>query len=85
MRQRKVEGESKFKYFAKNVLAGGVSASVGEIFSIPIDCCKVRLQVQDIPKGGEPKYKGLTQTFRTVLTEEGPRALFQGLNAGVQR
>lgn len=32
-----------------------------------------------------PKYRGLVQTFRLVLAEEGARALYSGLTAHMMR
>ena len=31
------------------------------------------------------KYRGMTNTIITIIKEEGPKSLFRGLNAGIQR
>lgn len=49
-----------------------------------MDTAKVRLQIQG-GKGGVIKYNGLLDCIRKSAAEEGPLALFSGLNAGIQR
>ena len=58
--------------------------------TIPLDTVKVRLQIQNQGIGGgenaaKPKYKGIYGTLVTVAKEEGPKILFKGLSAGLQR
>ncbi len=38
---------------------------------------KTRLQVQ--PKPGDPVYHGMLDCYRSILRQEGPRALFKGV------
>jgi len=69
------------------MLTGGVAGSVAEIFTIPLDTAKVRLQIQGATlKPGDPiKYNGLINTALAIAKEEGPGSLFKGLSAGLQR
>ena len=45
MKTNKIEGESELKFALKSILAGGLSGSIGEFCTIPIDSAKVILQV----------------------------------------
>eukprot|EP01016_Furgasonia_blochmanni_P056322 TRINITY_DN9583_c0_g1_i7.p1 TRINITY_DN9583_c0_g1~~TRINITY_DN9583_c0_g1_i7.p1 ORF type:complete len:335 (+),score=101.32 TRINITY_DN9583_c0_g1_i7:49-1005(+) len=69
------------------MLIGGLSGSVGEIATIPLDTAKVRLQIQGANlKPGDPvKYKGMFGTMFMLAKEEGPLSLFKGLGAGLLR
>jgi solute carrier family 25 uncoupling protein 8/9 len=59
---------------------------VAEIATIPIDTVKVRLQIQSkIADGQAPKYSGFVGTAKTITSEEGFTALYNGLTAGLQR
>ena len=63
------------------MLSGGVSASIAEIATIPLDTAKVRLQVQGV--GG--KYNGMLDCICTMAAEEGFLSLYKGLTPGIQR
>lgn len=67
--------------FAENFLASSIAASVGEICTLPLDTAKVRLQLQS----GSNKYRGMIGTVITVAKEEGPSALWKGLEPGIHR
>lgn len=90
-KQRPVFLLPEASYFAtvKKMMAAGTAASVAEIFSIPMDTTKVRLQLQgeNVKKGSlQPlKYRGMLHTMTTITKEEGINSLFRGLNAGIQR
>lgn len=81
----------QFNYFntLKKMAAAGCAASVAEVVSIPMDTTKVRLQIQGEnvsgPCSNTPKYRGMTHAIFTIVKEEGPKSLFRGLNAGIQR
>ena len=45
MNTQRREGESKVTFFFKNVLSASAAAMTAEILTIPIDTCKVRLQI----------------------------------------
>jgi len=67
-------------------VAGGGAACWAEVCTLPLDTCKVRLQIQGaLPKGEKPKYTGLLNVFTTVIKEEGPTALWKGLVPGLLR
>jgi solute carrier family 25 uncoupling protein 8/9 len=69
------------------MITGGIAGSVAEIFTIPLDTAKVRLQIQgtNLKPGDTIKYKGLIGTALTIAREEGPASLYKGLSAGLQR
>lgn len=56
-----------------------------EVCTIPLDTAKVRLQIQKVAPGEQPRYKGLVGTIGKVAAEEGVAALFSGLTPGLQR
>lgn len=45
MQVHRQEGESAIKFFLKGVAAASFAASTAEVFTIPIDTAKVRLQL----------------------------------------
>lgn len=73
------------KFFAKNVLSASFAAMTAEVFTIPLDTAKVRLQIQSksAEAGAKPKYSGFMGTMATISREEGFRSLFNGLSAGL--
>ena len=88
MHSQRPEGETGFKFFMKNFFAAVIAAQVAEVATIPIDTAKVRLQVQSKLMGNPNithKYKGFMGTITTITREEGFKALYNGLTAGLQR
>lgn len=67
--------------FPRLFAASAVAACTAEILTLPLDTAKVRLQLQS----SGSKYKGLVGTVFTVAREEGPRALWKGLEPGLHR
>lgn len=61
------------------------AAMTGEVLTIPLDTAKVRLQIQTVAAGEQPKYKGIFQTMSKVTADEGAFALWSGLVPGLQR
>ena len=70
-----------------NMLTGGVAASIAELFTLPFDTAKVRMQIQglEVKGGAKPKYNNTFHCISTVAKEEGPLALWKGLSPGIQR
>jgi len=58
------------------------AASFGEFCTIPFDTAKVRLQMQD---RANPVYRGLFHTLSSMFKQEGIRAPWKGVTAGIQR
>lgn len=58
------------------------AASFGEFCTIPFDTAKVRLQMQD---KANPVYRGLFHTLQSMFKQEGIRAPWKGVTAGIQR
>lgn len=86
MQVQRGENESAIKFFLKNVASAATAACIAEIATIPIDTVKVRLQIQSKIAGqGTPKYSGFMGTAKTIASEEGMLALYNGLTAGLQR
>ena len=65
------------------LMAAGMSGAPAAFLTTPADVIKTRLQSQ--ARAGETVYKGTVDAFRTILREEGPRALFKGSLARVIR
>uniref|UniRef100_A0A3P9M3E6 Dicarboxylate carrier UCP2 n=1 Tax=Oryzias latipes TaxID=8090 RepID=A0A3P9M3E6_ORYLA len=81
----------KMKIFrtAVRVFAAGSAGCVADLVTFPLDTAKVRLQIQgegrSSPEGQTVKYRGVFGTIVTIVRTEGPRSLYNGLVAGLQR
>eukprot|EP01083_Nonionella_stella_P046889 125555_1 len=65
---------------------GGVAACVAELFTLPLDTVKVRLQIAGSnPLPGAAVRHGLVSTARGMLQEEGLLAMWKGLVPGLYR
>ncbi|KAG2499591.1 hypothetical protein HYH03_002532 [Edaphochlamys debaryana] len=62
-----------------NMIAGGMAGSVAVLFLHPFDVIKTRLQVQDGATLALPQYKNAFDAARSVLKQEGWKALYKGL------
>lgn len=70
------------------LFTAGTAACIADLCTFPLDTAKVRLQLQGEAMSNAPdtkKYRGLFDTLRTVGRQEGPKALYNGLSAGLQR
>ncbi|XP_073405867.1 mitochondrial brown fat uncoupling protein 1 [Dendrobates tinctorius] len=74
---------------AVKFIGAGTAACIADLFTFPLDTAKVRLQIQ-----GEStvsgaingiRYKGVFGTISTIVKTEGPKSLYNGLVAGLQR
>uniref|UniRef100_A0A3B4A6Q8 Dicarboxylate carrier UCP2 n=1 Tax=Periophthalmus magnuspinnatus TaxID=409849 RepID=A0A3B4A6Q8_9GOBI len=67
----------------------GTAACIADLITFPLDTAKVRLQVQGenvkIEGANATKYRGVFGTIATMVRTEGPRSLYNGLVAGLQR
>ncbi|XP_060765395.1 mitochondrial uncoupling protein 3 [Neoarius graeffei] len=67
----------------------GTAACIADLVTFPLDTAKVRLQIQGESKPAEGaagvKYRGVFGTITTIVRMEGPRSLYNGLVAGLQR
>ncbi|KAG1474227.1 hypothetical protein G6F56_000478 [Rhizopus delemar] len=68
---------------SETALCGGIAGVATRFVISPLDVVKIRLQVQSIPflsrSSKQPvKYKGISQTFKTIIKEEGIRGFFKG-------
>lgn len=60
----------------ENLLLGAIAGGFAGFISNPIDVVKTRIMTQ--PLGGEMVYKGIVQTMRKVVEDEGLGVLFRG-------
>jgi hypothetical protein len=60
-------------------------SAVAEVVTLPIDTCKVRLQLQHVEAGVAPRYTGMLSTAMKVASEEGVAALFKGMIPALAR
>ncbi|XP_076842735.1 mitochondrial uncoupling protein 3 [Brachyhypopomus gauderio] len=74
---------------AVKCFGAGTAACIADLVTFPLDTAKVRLQIQGESKptkGVEGlKYRGVFGTIATMVRTEGPRSLYNGLVAGLQR
>ncbi|XP_077200315.1 putative mitochondrial transporter UCP3 [Paroedura picta] len=70
-------------------LSAGTAACIADLCTFPLDTAKVRLQIQGESKASKTaknvKYKGVFGTMATMVRMEGPKSLYSGLVAGLQR
>ncbi|XP_041115793.1 mitochondrial uncoupling protein 2-like [Polyodon spathula] len=70
-------------------LSAGTAACIADLFTFPLDTAKVRLQIQGEKAAVEAakniRYSGVFGTIATMVKTEGPRSLYNGLVAGLQR
>lgn len=64
----------------EHAAAGAVSGAVSRVLFQPLDVLKVRfqLQIEPIQRQDSSKYWGMYQATRTIIKEEGVRALWKG-------
>uniref|UniRef100_F7AQ05 Mitochondrial uncoupling protein 2 n=1 Tax=Xenopus tropicalis TaxID=8364 RepID=F7AQ05_XENTR len=73
---------------AVKFVGAGTAACIADLFTFPLDTAKVRLQIQGENKVVNVKaaqYKGVFGTISTMVKTEGPKSLYNGLVAGLQR
>lgn len=72
---------------AVKFFGAGTAACIADLVTFPLDTAKVRLQIQgEAEKGASAKkYRGVFGTIATMVRTEGPRSLYNGLVAGLQR
>lgn len=73
--------------FAKDFLAGGISAAVSKTAVAPIERVKLLLQVQHVSKqiSADQRYKGIVDAFVRIPKEQGFAAFWRGNLANVIR
>jgi len=77
---------------AVKFVGAGTAACIADLLTFPLDTAKVRLQIQGeaggsaaAERGSTVKYRGVFGTITTMVRTEGPRSLYSGLVAGLQR
>ncbi|KAM4585102.1 mitochondrial brown fat uncoupling protein 1 [Odontesthes bonariensis] len=66
--------------------SAGAAACVADLITFPLDTAKVRLQIQGEKSAVEGiRYRGVFGTISTMIRTEGPKSLYNGLVAGLQR
>ncbi|XP_059502740.1 mitochondrial uncoupling protein 2 [Stegostoma tigrinum] len=74
---------------AVKFIGAGTAACIADVFTFPLDTAKVRLQIQGELKSAAEvppvRYRGVFGTITTMIKTEGPRSLYSGLVAGLQR
>jgi solute carrier family 25 thiamine pyrophosphate transporter 19 len=68
-----------------SLVAGTVSGALTRLFTCPLDVLKIRFQLQLEPikhSSHTSKYRGVLDSVRTILKEEGVTALWKGLFIG---
>ncbi|KAF7660868.1 hypothetical protein LDENG_00273320 [Lucifuga dentata] len=74
---------------AVKFFGAGTAGCIADLVTFPLDTAKVRLQIQgesQVEHGVRAvKYRGVFGTITTMVHTEGPRSLYNGLVAGLQR
>ncbi|XP_027758801.1 mitochondrial uncoupling protein 3 isoform X1 [Empidonax traillii] len=74
---------------AMKFVSAGMAGCIADLCTFPLDTAKVRLQIQGevrIPRTiSSVEYRGVLGTLSTMVRMEGPRSLYSGLAAGLQR
>ncbi|XP_065601858.1 putative mitochondrial transporter UCP3 isoform X3 [Cyrtonyx montezumae] len=74
---------------AVKFFSAGTAACIADLCTFPLDTAKVRLQIQGevrVPRSANTvEYRGVLGTLSTMVRTEGPRSLYSGLVAGLQR
>ncbi|XP_061888756.1 mitochondrial brown fat uncoupling protein 1 [Entelurus aequoreus] len=73
---------------AVKMASAGAAACIADLVTFPLDTAKVRLQVQGekaVEATKNIRYRGVFGTISTMVRTEGPRSLYNGLVAGLQR
>ncbi|KAJ7426082.1 hypothetical protein WISP_19115 [Willisornis vidua] len=74
---------------AMKFVSAGMAGCIADLCTFPLDTAKVRLQIQGeakIPRAiSSMEYRGVLGTLSTMVRTEGPRSLYCGLVAGLQR
>ncbi|XP_071496472.1 dicarboxylate carrier UCP2-like isoform X1 [Diadema antillarum] len=77
--------------------SAGLGGCIADVITFPLDTAKVRLQIQGEstgssqkanskrPKSANFRYRGVFGTIWTIVRQEGPRGLYNGLVPGLQR
>ncbi|KAL7006056.1 Pyrimidine nucleotide transporter, mitochondrial [Cystobasidiomycetes sp. EMM_F5] len=65
--------------------AAGAAKLIATVITYPHEVVRTRLRQAPPPGQSVPKYRGLLQTFRTVLQEEGMFAFYNGLSPHLMR
>ncbi|KAG8190334.1 hypothetical protein JTE90_014440 [Oedothorax gibbosus] len=67
-------------------VSAGTAACIADLITFPLDVAKVRLQLQgEGLKGAASKGKGMFGMIVSIVQKEGPKSLYNGLCAGLQR
>jgi Mitochondrial carrier protein len=88
-RKNHKEGDGVKTWFSqlKAPMAGGISGFCTRALTQPLDCIKVRhqLQLEPIKQGSTAKYTSTLQTLVLMFKEEGVRGLWKGHVPGILR
>jgi len=78
-----VRGKGGFTEWGGMLGAAGSAKMIASLITYPHEVVRTRLRQPKVD--GILKYRGLIQTFRLVLAEEGVKALYGGLSAHLLR
>ncbi|KAG5269551.1 hypothetical protein AALO_G00203300 [Alosa alosa] len=85
----KLQTEGPTPTFAVKFLGAGAAGCIADLVTYPLDTAKVRLQIQGESRSSDAKkghkYRGVFGTLATMAKTEGPRSMYNGLVAGLQR
>ncbi|KAI8370084.1 mitochondrial carrier domain-containing protein [Choanephora cucurbitarum] len=77
-------GGKSVQAWAGNIGAAATAKLVAACIAYPHEVIRTRLR-EPVPANGVPKYKGLWQSFKIILKEEGAIVLYGGMSAHLMR
>lgn len=70
--------QAPIRFFAENILTGGLAGSITTLILYPLDFARTRLGVDIGRRHNEREFKGLFDCMKKILTFDGPLGLYQG-------
>jgi len=74
---------SPYKFFAENILAGGLAGSTTTIFVFPLDFARTRLGVDIGRQKHEREFTGIFDCVKKIYTREGIQGLYRGFQPAI--
>lgn len=74
-----------WRFFAANLLAGGMAGATSNCIVYPLDFARTRLAMDMGRMAGEREYRGLVHCLISTVKSDGPVGLYRGFIVSIQR